>query len=114
MKRGTFDATQLPTQGLVDEVLKLTPFTPFQSNLESLHNHVHNAVGGDMDTARSPNDPLFFLHHANIDRLWAQWEASPQASDPPNAGDALQPSGPIISGKVSDVLSIGALGYSYG
>jgi len=114
VERGDFGATLLPTHGLVTEVLQLTPFTPFQSNLESLHNNVHNAVGGDMGTARSPNDPLFFLHHANIDRLWAQWEASPRASDPPNANDSLQPTGPIISGKAGDVLSIDALGYSYG
>lgn len=114
VERGDFGATLLPTHGLVTEVLQLTPFTPFQSNLESLHNNVHNAVGGDMGTARSPNDPLFFLHHANIDRLWAQWETSPRASDPPNANDGLQPTGPIISGKVGDELSIDALGYSYG
>lgn len=114
VKRGAFDATLLPTQGLVDEVQKLAPFVPFQGHLESLHNPVHNAVGGDMATARSSNDPLFFLHHANIDRLWAQWEGSAQASDPPNATDSLQPIGPIISGKVSDVLSLDTLGYSYG
>jgi tyrosinase len=23
----------------------------------------------------SPNDPVFFLHHCNVDRLWAEWEA---------------------------------------
>lgn len=22
----------------------------------------------------SPNDPVFFLHHSNVDRLWAEWE----------------------------------------
>ena len=26
-----------------------------------------------MMTAASPADPIFFLHHANIDRLWAAW-----------------------------------------
>lgn len=39
-----------------------------------LHNAVHIWVGGDMQTASSPNDPVFFLHHANIDRLWHQWQ----------------------------------------
>jgi len=113
VQRGEFDASLLPTQGQVDEVLKLTPFVPFQAHLESLHNPVHNAVGGDMDTGRSPNDPLFFLHHANIDRMWAEWEDSPQNSDPPNAAEPLDPNGPIISGKVGDVLKVSALGYSY-
>jgi len=22
----------------------------------------------------SPNDPLFFLHHGNLDRIWAIWQ----------------------------------------
>lgn len=22
----------------------------------------------------SPNDPVFFLHHCNVDRLWWQWQ----------------------------------------
>ena len=111
--RGTFDATLLPTQGIVNQVLNLTPFTPFQSNLEAIHGNVHNAVGGDMATAHSPSDPLFFLHHANIDRLWAQWERSPKAAEPPNATTTLKPRGKIISGKVSAVLDIAQLGYDY-
>ena len=24
----------------------------------------------------SPNDPLFFMHHANVDRIWCQWQAA--------------------------------------
>lgn len=113
VERGQFDATLLPTQGLVGQVLKLTPFTPFQSNLEAIHGNVHNAVGGDMGAAHSPTDPLFFLHHANVDRLWAQWEQSAHGVDPPNATTNLKPRGKIISGKVSSVLDIGQLGYSY-
>jgi tyrosinase len=27
-----------------------------------------------MDPFNSPNDPLFFLHHANLDYLWAIWQ----------------------------------------
>jgi tyrosinase len=40
------------------------------------HNDVHVAVGGlmgDPDTAAQ--DPIFWLHHANIDRLWWVWQA---------------------------------------
>lgn len=38
------------------------------------HNGVHNWIGGDMrDTTRSPRDPIFFLHHANVDRVWQSW-----------------------------------------
>ena len=39
----------------------------------NLHNRVHVWVGGSMGPSSSPNDPVFFLHHCNIDRLWALW-----------------------------------------
>lgn len=39
----------------------------------NLHNRVHVWIGGSMTPSSSPNDPVFFLHHSNIDRLWALW-----------------------------------------
>jgi tyrosinase len=38
-----------------------------------LHNQVHRWISGDMALASSPNDPVFHLHHANVDRLWEGW-----------------------------------------
>ena len=54
------------------------------SVLEGLpHNKVHNYIGGVgpldpgpygyMTNFLSPVDPIFFLHHANLDRLWDVW-----------------------------------------
>ncbi len=40
-----------------------------------LHNRVHVWVGGDMLPSSSPNDPVFYLNHCNVDRLWASWQA---------------------------------------
>ena len=40
----------------------------------NLHNAVHVWVGGHMAQQDSPNDPVFWLHHCNIDRLWSQWQ----------------------------------------
>jgi len=47
----------------------------FEPALEAApHNGVHNLIGGAMDNlAVSPRDPIFWLHHANIDRLWDAW-----------------------------------------
>jgi tyrosinase len=40
------------------------------------HNDVHNTVGGFMQNPfTAALDPIFWLHHANIDRLWAVWNA---------------------------------------
>ena len=38
------------------------------------HFLTHLAVGGDMaDFATVGGDPLFYLHHANLDRIWESW-----------------------------------------
>lgn len=35
----------------------------------------HEGVGRDMrDTFSSPGDPIFYLHHAQLDRLWTMWQ----------------------------------------
>jgi hypothetical protein len=40
------------------------------------HNLVHLFVGGDMvNLNTSPIDPLFWFHHSNVDRIWAQWSS---------------------------------------
>lgn len=44
------------------------------SDAAVMHNYVHAWIGGSMNAASSPNDPIFFLHHANIDRIWATWQ----------------------------------------
>lgn len=41
---------------------------------EVLHDPVHMWVGGSMMPMTSPNDPVFFLHHCNVDRIWASWQ----------------------------------------
>ncbi|KAF9872934.1 hypothetical protein CkaCkLH20_09444 [Colletotrichum karsti] len=38
------------------------------------HGIIHSSIGGDMTPTTSPNEPLFFLHHAQIDRIWSQWQ----------------------------------------
>lgn len=42
------------------------------------HNTVHGMVGGFMGNALTAGlDPIFWLHHCNIDRLWEAWMATP-------------------------------------
>ncbi|GAB7051570.1 hypothetical protein JCM9534A_66960 [Catenuloplanes indicus JCM 9534] len=38
------------------------------------HNDVHSLIGGLMgDPNQAALDPVFWLHHANVDRLWTVW-----------------------------------------
>jgi tyrosinase len=51
------------------------------------HNTIHMAVGGLMGGfATSPLDPIFWLHHANIDRLWEIWRQVKGHADPTDGG----------------------------
>ena len=36
--------------------------------------------------AVSPFDPIFYLHHCNIDRLWAMWQLDGHANEYPSSG----------------------------
>lgn len=41
-----------------------------------VHVSGHYSVGGTMDdVSLSPADPLFFMHHTNLDRLWWKWQS---------------------------------------
>ncbi|KAI1071786.1 hypothetical protein LB507_005468 [Fusarium sp. FIESC RH6] len=64
----------------VDKVQKSDNYNNYRYDLESgPHGAVHASIGGDMSPNTSPNDPIFFLHHAQIDRLWWLWqEESPE------------------------------------
>ncbi|MDB5391002.1 MAG: tyrosinase [Planctomycetaceae bacterium] len=137
-------APGLPSQADVDSALALNTYdvdpwdmsadisVSFRNSLEGwggsdprLHNQVHVWVGGDYATmamGASPNDPVFFLHHSNIDRLWAQWQdvsAShtylPVDEQPSRPGVSLHSTMPLFPATVTtaDVLDYRALGYIY-
>jgi tyrosinase len=109
-----------------------------------LHNTAHVWVGGIfqdesgtllkgsmalVDT--SPNDPVFFLHHANVDRIWALWEQRhsnaylPNGDGNPgwNPGDSLYPFNQeqyrydsrveLYGNTVGDMLDMSKLDYEY-
>ncbi len=40
----------------------------------TVHVGGHVWVQGAMSTSSSPRDPIFYLHHTNVDRLWDEWE----------------------------------------
>ena len=44
------------------------------TNAPQLHNRVHRWVGQSMRTNVAPNDPVFYLHHSQVDRIWARWQ----------------------------------------
>jgi tyrosinase len=49
-------------------------FIPPPDTVPKMHNRVHEWVGGTMRPLGSPNDPVFWLHHCFVDKLWADWQ----------------------------------------
>lgn len=74
----------LPTTADVTANLNDGDFGTFENHLEDdLHGTVHNWVGGPMaDLTTAPADPLFWLHHANVDRIWEAWRRNNPGLNP--------------------------------
>lgn len=54
------------------------------------HNHGHSWIGGIMNNTRtSPTDPMFWLHHAQVDHLWHCWRQKNATARPRLSGSDL-------------------------
>lgn len=94
-----------------------------QGTLEATpHNLVHCDVGGPFFCSpASPQDPIFLMHHGNLDRVWAQWiflgrsnSTDPLWLDMPFTDNFIDPSGNNYTDVVNQLLEVEPLGYTYG
>ncbi|MBV8369350.1 MAG: tyrosinase family protein [Candidatus Eremiobacteraeota bacterium] len=111
----------------------------FFGALENIHNLIHNFTGGlnpnykynpatdeAQDDPANPDDgevafgdmqngaftafdPIFWFHHSNVDRLWAQWQALHPSAHPDDPTAVLPP----WNFTVQDTYSTRKLGYEY-
>jgi hypothetical protein len=83
------------------------------------HFLTHLAVGGDMaDFATVGGDPLFYLHHANLDRIWESWNrlGHTNPTDPKYLNRTFaygDRSGKRVDLPVSAADRVAQLGYEY-
>jgi hypothetical protein len=133
--------TPLPSQADVDTAQAAVPYDAAPWNTSSagyrnlnegwaevngkppsnLHNRVHIWVGGSMMPGTSPNDPVFFLHHCFVDKMWADWQAQhPGEAFVPGDGASADLEGHRLndpmypwSASPADVLDHHDLGYMY-
>ncbi|CCO36484.1 hypothetical protein BN14_10620 [Rhizoctonia solani AG-1 IB] len=59
---------------------------------QGMHNaaHLMTRPGDLSNPSHSPNDPLFFLHHANLDRIWDKWQRTSPANAVAYGGGSVQ------------------------
>jgi tyrosinase len=125
----------LPTPANVQAALQATPYDVPPWNITSpsglrnraegnipfgMHNLVHMWVGGSMTPFTSPNDPVFWLHHCYVDRLWSDWQilhpdqvAYLPREGAPIKGHNLYDAMPPWTVRPVDVLSTWDHGYHY-
>jgi tyrosinase len=88
------------------------------------HNSVHDGVGGRTgwmgNIREAAKDPIFWLHHSNIDRIWAQWMAEQpkreNPTDPKWTGQRFEffdIHGNPASKACKEITEIEKLGYKY-
>ncbi|KAF8756035.1 Common central domain of tyrosinase [Rhizoctonia solani] len=63
------------TSSVVKKIMDYPDYIRFWNDTERIpHDNIHRAVGGDLRRQFSPNEPLFFVHHAQVDRMWTLWQ----------------------------------------
>ena len=112
-----------PQSTNIDAVLKISNYLDYEFKIErGIHGYVHYTVGptcpvahmGDVPVAG--NDPVFYTHHANIDRMLSCWEAKygiPSGSWSTQTFSFPDQTGNMVTKPVSDFLDTKALGYVY-
>jgi tyrosinase len=127
---GTLAANHYPTKPEIENLMQIPDWRTFGGGPESNqsfgvlsmnpHNTIHLWSGGQnpnppKDAGYMTNnltaalDPIFWGHHSNVDRLFAEWQIKHPGANPQGLDDVLSP----LNFTPGDVLSIHDMGYDY-
>ena len=108
------------TQSFIDDIKRQSIFQFFTGQLEgSPHNDGHVITGGPnghMVSGMSPLDPIFWLHHCNVDRVWAEWQRAGNTTPPLGLdynNQFVNGTGQPVMASSASALDFAAMGYSY-
>lgn len=97
---------------LVNKAQVKTSYVSYSAALENPHNGLHGFMGGTMGIIPyAAYDPIFWAHHANVDRLFSEWQTAHPSVQPPASimSTALAPFGMTVS----QIWDRQKLGYDY-
>lgn len=107
-----FPTSQAPP-GLLNEAQTLalggagSLYKDFRRMEGNPHGFAHTSFGGFLfSPATAPRDPLFFLLHCNVDRLWARWQKQNSRFDSTVAAayDSNLPGGNAVGHNLADTM----------
>ncbi|MCJ1241386.1 hypothetical protein MMC14_009391 [Varicellaria rhodocarpa] len=93
---------------VVEQVLTIEVYSDLFLALENgPHLSIPYSIRGDFYRFTAPNDPIFFLHHSQLDRLWSRWQIEKKTSKVHWGGAAWD--GSEREAGLSDLLRMGGL-----
>ncbi|MHB8271960.1 tyrosinase family protein [Bradyrhizobium sp.] len=111
------------TLAKINSIKNLPDADTFEAGLEgSPHNDGHvvsgalaNGQTGHIGDGLSPLDPIFWLHHCMVDRVWAEWQRTHTTPDPGDtyATDFVDRKGAAASVTSGGAMTVAGLGYTY-
>jgi tyrosinase len=112
------------TLATINGIKKLPSIDLFRPALEGQpHNTAHiitgatrSGKGGHMGSGLSPLDPIFWLHHCMVDRVWAEWQNSGHDTPDPQAdysGMFFEADGKPATANSTGAMKIADLDYTY-
>ena len=117
LRRALGASGTLPTRLQVQTNQGRGAYDVFWPELErDIHNPPHVWVGGEMNDFDSPHDPVFYLHHCWIDKLWAMWQLANPGAPFVESGAGFGLNDPMMewpNRTPASVIDHHALGYSY-
>jgi len=93
----------------IEKLFLENDYEPFNVKLEiTAHNSIPHIVRGDFLVFTAPFDPVFFLHHTQLDRIWWKWQqVKPRKRSKMYKGRAAHKS--PYNAASSDLIQIGGI-----
>ncbi|KAI9710947.1 MAG: hypothetical protein M1820_002384 [Bogoriella megaspora] len=96
---------------VVDNVLDASDYEDFNQRLElGPHLAIPHGVRGDFTKFTAPYDPVFYLHHCQLDRLWWLWQQRDIQARLNDYGGGVRGGSSKNNGDLKDVLELHGLG----
>jgi len=106
-RRPHFPLNQAPPNPMKEaQTLALgSVFTDFENMEGDPHGLAHTSFGGSIhDIPTAARDPLFFLLHCNVDRLWAKWQQKFSRFNPAQAASFDNNPGNPVGHRLADTM----------